>query len=67
VMEPSDTTEPTEPAEPTEPTEPDSNTWSASQTYTAKDVVTYNGKSWTAQWWTSNEEPGTTGQWGVWR
>ncbi|QUM81181.1 lytic polysaccharide monooxygenase [Moritella sp. 5] len=61
VMEPSDITEPTE------PTEPDTNTWSASQTYTAKDVVTYKGKSWTAQWWTSNEEPGTTGQWGVWR
>ncbi|EKA4516317.1 hypothetical protein OLI49_004685, partial [Vibrio parahaemolyticus] len=25
------------------------------------------GKEWTAQWWTSGEEPGTTGQWGVWR
>ncbi|HDV5393764.1 TPA: hypothetical protein RI724_002515, partial [Vibrio cholerae] len=30
-------------------------------------VVTHQGKSWTAQWWTQGEEPGTTGEWGVWR
>jgi chitin-binding protein len=43
------------------------NLWSKDATYTAGDIVTHNGKEWTAQWWTTNEEPGTTGQWGVWR
>ena len=30
-------------------------------------VVSHNGHKWTAKWWTKGEEPGTTGQWGVWR
>ncbi len=40
--------------------------WSASQVYTGGNVVSHNGHKWTAQWWTQGEEPGTTGQWGVW-
>ena len=48
------------------PTQPD-NAWSADSTYEQGDVVTHNGRSWTAQWWTRGEEPGTTGDWGVWR
>ncbi|OQY49313.1 MAG: hypothetical protein B6240_03610 [Desulfobacteraceae bacterium 4572_87] len=27
----------------------------------------HNGKTWRAKWWTRGEEPGTTGQWGVWK
>ncbi len=40
--------------------------WSASQVYVKDNVVSHNGHKWTAKWWTQNEEPGTTGQWGVW-
>ncbi|MEU8633429.1 family 20 glycosylhydrolase [Amycolatopsis sp. NPDC048633] len=40
--------------------------WSASQVYTGGNVVSHNGHKWTAGWWTQGEEPGTTGQWGVW-
>ncbi|KDN22920.1 family 20 glycosylhydrolase [Amycolatopsis rifamycinica] len=40
--------------------------WSASQVYTGGNVVSHNGHKWTANWWTQGEEPGTTGQWGVW-
>jgi len=60
-------TAPVEPVPPIEPEEPGSNTWSAASTYTASDKVIHNGKTWTAQWWTQGEEPGTTGEWGVWR
>ncbi|WP_415839470.1 carbohydrate-binding protein, partial [Nocardioides zeicaulis] len=41
-------------------------TWSASAVYTAGNQVTYSGRTYRAKWWTQNEVPGTTGQWGVW-
>ncbi|MDQ7806973.1 family 20 glycosylhydrolase [Amycolatopsis sp. A133] len=41
--------------------------WSASQVYNGGNVVSHNGHKWMAQWWTQGEEPGTTGQWGVWK
>nr|WP_290665393.1 glycosyl hydrolase family 18 protein [Ardenticatena sp.] len=40
--------------------------WDASAVYTGGDVVSHNGHEWRAKWWTRGEEPGTTGQWGVW-
>jgi chitinase len=40
--------------------------WSASAVYNGGDQVSWNGESWQAKWWTTNEEPGTTGEWGVW-
>ena len=40
--------------------------WSASSIYVAGNQVSYNGHSWEAKWWTRADEPGTTGQWGVW-
>ncbi|WP_394244224.1 lytic polysaccharide monooxygenase [Vibrio astriarenae] len=46
---------------------PSEGDWSASAVYVQGDVVTHGGRSWTAQWWTQGEEPGTTGEWGVWR
>ncbi|WP_434938044.1 lytic polysaccharide monooxygenase [Shewanella sp. HL-SH8] len=50
-----------------EPT-PDPNTnWHPKVIYTGGDQINHNGKTWTAKWWTQGEEPGTTGQWGVWR
>jgi len=40
--------------------------WEAGKAYQANALVSHNGHEYRAQWWTTNEEPGTTGQWGVW-
>ncbi|WP_165984490.1 chitinase C-terminal domain-containing protein [Streptomyces sp. YIM 98790] len=40
--------------------------WDATTVYTAGDLVSHQGRNWHAKWWTRGEEPGTTGQWGVW-
>ncbi len=39
--------------------------WSATVTYVADNVVSYNGHQWRAKWWTQNEVPGAA-QWGPW-
>ncbi|MGW4030470.1 glycosyl hydrolase family 18 protein [Streptomyces sp. NPDC004838] len=41
--------------------------WKAADTITAGTIVSHKGRLWKAQWWTQGEEPGTTGEWGVWR
>lgn len=41
--------------------------WDGSAVYVADDVVAHDGAVWVAYWWTTGEEPGTTGMWGVWR
>ncbi len=41
--------------------------WSAATIYNGGELVSHKGHSWKAQWWTQNEEPGTTGEWGAWR
>ncbi|GAA2841923.1 family 20 glycosylhydrolase [Crossiella cryophila] len=41
--------------------------WKSTETYVKDNSVSHKGKSWTARWWTRGEEPGTTGQWGVWK
>ena len=40
--------------------------WAPGEIYVGGDVVSHNGHEWRAKWWTTNEEPGTTGQYGVW-
>lgn len=40
--------------------------WQPSAIYTNGHQVSHNGRQWQAKWWTQGEEPGTTGQWGVW-
>lgn len=40
--------------------------WDASAEYKGGTKVTHASRNWNAKWWTTNEEPGTTGQWGVW-
>ena len=40
--------------------------WKASSIYVASNQVSHNGHTWEAKWWTQGDEPGTTGQWGVW-
>ncbi|MEU9333401.1 glycosyl hydrolase family 18 protein [Streptomyces sp. NPDC048290] len=41
--------------------------WSATAEYGTGTVVSHKGRSWKAKWWTKGEEPGTTGEWGVWQ
>ena len=41
--------------------------WDADKVYVEGDTVTFDGRTWTAKWWTQGEQPGTTGEWGVWR
>lgn len=40
--------------------------WDAGAVYNGGDVVSFNGRTWKAKWWTQGEKPGTTGEWGVW-
>ncbi|MEU3604306.1 glycosyl hydrolase family 18 protein [Streptomyces sp. NPDC035033] len=39
----------------------------AGTVYNAGNEVSHNGRKWKAKWWTQNEAPGTTGEWGVWQ
>lgn len=41
--------------------------WDRESVYVGGDSVTFKGKTWRAGWWTRADEPGTTGEWGVWR
>ncbi len=41
--------------------------WYPAIAYVGSNKVTHNGTVWQAGWWTQGEEPGTTGQWGVWK
>ncbi len=41
--------------------------WDTAAVYVGGDQVSHNGHTWLAQWWTTGEEPGTTGEWGVWK
>jgi chitinase len=41
--------------------------WSSSAIYVGGNTVSWNGHTWKAKWWTQGEEPGTTGEWGVWQ
>ncbi len=43
------------------------NPWKADQVYLTDETVSHNGKTWQAGWWTQGDEPGTTGEWGVWK
>ncbi|MET7757143.1 glycoside hydrolase family 19 protein [Streptomyces sp. NPDC005389] len=40
--------------------------WNSSAVYTGGMTASHNGHNWSAKWWTQNETPGTTGEWGVW-
>ncbi|MCX4510303.1 glycosyl hydrolase family 18 protein [Streptomyces sp. NBC_01619] len=41
--------------------------WNATTEYVGNTTVSHNSRSWKAKWWTKGEEPGTTGEWGVWQ
>ncbi|WP_078660928.1 chitinase [Streptomyces sp. NRRL B-24484] len=40
--------------------------WNASTVYTNGNKVSYQGHNYHAKWWTQNEIPTNSGQWGVW-
>lgn len=71
------TTEPTTPPTTTPPTTPPTTeppagcgsvpAYVAGQVYNAGNEVSHNGRKYKAKWWTQNETPGTTGEWGVWQ
>ncbi|MBV1850035.1 chitinase [Catellatospora tritici] len=37
--------------------------WASGTAYTGGSLVSYNGHTWKAQWWTQGETPGTAGVW----
>jgi chitinase len=41
--------------------------WSRTAIYVAGNRVSHQSHAWRAKWWTQGEEPGTTGEWGVWQ
>ncbi|MDQ1011971.1 hypothetical protein QFZ82_006456 [Streptomyces sp. V4I23] len=41
--------------------------WSASTEYGGGTTVSHRSHTWKSKWWTKGEEPGTTGEWGVWQ
>ncbi|MGW5210120.1 lytic polysaccharide monooxygenase [Streptomyces sp. NPDC004051] len=41
-------------------------TWNAGAVYNNGDTVIHNGRTYRAKWWTTNEQPGAAGDWGVW-
>ncbi|GAD77424.1 hypothetical protein VAZ01S_075_00180 [Vibrio azureus NBRC 104587] len=41
--------------------------WDKTAIYLGGDQVSHNGATWQAGWWTKGDEPGTTGEEGVWR
>lgn len=43
-----------------------SNLWVNADVYVEGDKVVHNAAIWAAKWWTQGQEPGTTGEWGVW-
>ncbi|MGW7410982.1 glycoside hydrolase family 19 protein [Streptomyces sp. NPDC054863] len=40
--------------------------WNSGAVYTQGMTASHGGRNYQAKWWTQNEAPGTTGQWGVW-
>ncbi|OKJ93400.1 lytic polysaccharide monooxygenase [Streptomyces sp. CB02400] len=40
--------------------------WNAGSVYTGGETVSHGGRTWRAKWWVTGEEPGATGEWGVW-
>ncbi|GGR59058.1 chitinase C-terminal domain-containing protein [Streptomyces roseolus] len=67
VVEPGSGTTPTTPPTTEPPTGCTAPAYVAGTVYNAGNEVSHKGHKWKAQWWTQNQEPGTTGEWGVWK
>ncbi|MCT2592968.1 lytic polysaccharide monooxygenase [Streptomyces sp. N2-109] len=58
-----------DPGGPGEPGDPDDCTataWDAGSVYNGGDTVTWGDHTWRARWWVQGQEPGSSGEWGVW-
>ncbi|WP_328538613.1 glycosyl hydrolase family 18 protein [Streptomyces sp. NBC_00344] len=64
---PATTPPPTTPPPTTPPAGCTAPAWDRAAVYTGSTHVSYKGHTWNAKWWTQGEEPGTTGDWGVWQ
>ena len=60
-------TEPTAPNSPPPASTCTTSAWNGSQVYYGGDQVAFNGRLYQAKWWTINERPDLSGQWGVWQ
>ncbi|KDN87893.1 carbohydrate-binding protein [Kitasatospora cheerisanensis] len=63
---PTVSTSPSGSSSPSTGTTPCSPAWQAGTTYVGGDKASYNGHNYHAKWWTLNENPSASGQWGVW-
>ncbi|WP_051278794.1 glycosyl hydrolase family 18 protein [Chitinilyticum aquatile] len=41
--------------------------WVAGTAYSGGQRVTFNGRNYEAKWWTQGDDPGKSGEWGVWK
>ena len=46
---------------------PSGNLWDSAAVYVGGNSVVYNGNTYEAKWWTQGENPGLSGEWGVWK
>jgi chitinase len=60
------TTPPTSSTTTTPPSTCTAPAWAAATVYPGGNQVSHKSRNWRAKWWTQGEEPGTTGEWGVW-
>jgi len=49
-----------------QPTSSGGNAWNSTTAYWGGDIVTYNGQTYRAKWWTQGDIPGAGGPWGPW-
>lgn len=67
VTQPGVVIPPSGPGTPDRPGHHDPRAWRPGFVFTEGDIVIHAGNEWRAMWWTQGDEPGTTGEWGVWR
>jgi chitinase len=70
LVEPGSGSSPSPSPSPSEPGTPGACTapaWNATSEYGGGVTVSHKSHQWKSKWWTKGEEPGTTGEWGVWQ
>ncbi|MEU1350662.1 lytic polysaccharide monooxygenase [Streptomyces sp. NPDC005786] len=55
-----------DPGDPGDPGDCATSAWDAGRVYNGGDTASLGGHTWRAKWWTQGEQPGSTGEWGVW-
>ncbi|MEU9947211.1 lytic polysaccharide monooxygenase [Streptomyces sp. NPDC047939] len=56
----------TDPGGPGDPGDCAASAWEAGRIYNGGDTASLGDHTWRAKWWTQGEQPGSTGEWGVW-